>query len=192
MLVVERTSVTRIRSQGLVAGVDLAEDIERTIVHVGPINKWSVNGTRQPLHASVAPNSGSLQVQGSRFVGVSSGAVPVEGDAPPGILPLAIMGGAVAAHTGELPPRLQVWLLDPTGNRAMPQIVEITGRDTRKIPFAKPGTDCGKDAKTEFRAREVLLGTRMVGTHRAAVVLLADTPHLLVNDTVKCVRLPEG
>jgi S1-C subfamily serine protease len=189
--ILERGSSVTYRNQGLVAGVDLATETGRVIYHIGPTNRFSTESVR----ISQAPNWPSgrteLSASGSQYTYQSSGMSPRTGSAPPGVFPSDMIGAVIAALPKTLLPKTSFWILDPSADRVQEVAIEVVGNGRLKLPAAVAGQSCREGAQTSPVEFDVVRLRRRVGVTDEMTMVLAQRPHLLVDQQgTKCLRLP--
>lgn len=190
-LTVERVNATRIRQKvATFRTVDMADDFQRTLYTVGRENDFVSTGGRTPLNTAVTANEYRLAVRGPEFVLTESGKSDKRGPAAPGVLPPDFSGAPIVAYPGDLPDKLSFWLLDPSSDRPVLVKFEALRKETRRFPIATDVAGCSGSPRTNDTELPVVVAAVTMGVNRLESAYLAKAPHLLIDEKVKCVRIP--
>jgi hypothetical protein len=186
-VVVERLRETRADLDG-----EVGRETHRTLFRAGGDNFFSTSVRFRAVNGRARDYGSELQVRSDQYVLSDMSGNTRSGRMPRGILPPALFDVVVAAHRGELPDVLEFLVVDPETERMQIARIAFSGRERRKIPVARPGTSCDGKPKVVKREVEVLLGVRQIGFERRSVAVLARAPYLILEENLKCVRLPRS
>ncbi len=190
-LTVERVNTVRVRQKvATFRTVDMADDFLRTLYTVGRENDFVSTGQRTPLSTAVTASEYRLAVRGPQFVLTETGKPEKRGPAAPGVLPPDFSGAPIVAYPGDLPDKLSFWLLDPSSDRPVLMKFEAIRKETRRVPIATDIAGCSGSPKTNDTELPVVVAAVTMGTNRGESAYLAKAPHLLIDEKVKCVRIP--
>jgi hypothetical protein len=190
-LTVERVDATRLKhKESTFRTIDVADDLRRTLYNVGRENDFVTTLERRPLVNAVVASASKLTVRGSDFTVVEAGKPDLRGIAAPGVLPADFLGASIGAYPGELPDKLYFWLLDTSSDRPVLGKFEAIRRETRRVRVATEVAGCTGSPKTRDQDMPVVVAAITVGVNRTESAYLSRSPHLLVSDEVKCVRIP--
>jgi hypothetical protein len=119
-----------------------------------------------------------------------TGKPETRGTAPAGVLPPDFVGAPIVAYPGDLPDKLSFWLLDPSSDRPTLVKFEAIRKETRHVPIAIDVAGCSGSSKTRDSEPPVVVAAVTMGVLRRESAYLAKAPHLLIDDSIKCVRIP--
>jgi len=179
-VVVERNLSRTIRNQGWLTGFDVAEASIQILFHVSKVNNMSVEYSLRPLVGGISAEQEQLEVQGSRYAFSATGALPRQGDAPSGIIPARLSGGALAAIPGALPDHVRLWVLNVPGTGVTAAVFDFTSTESRDVPLAQEGTNCSNNLQVTNISMAVRVGTLTLGTERLPLAVLEAAPHVSV------------
>lgn len=169
---------------------EVGRETHRTVYRAGGSNDFRSAVSFRSDEQRAPEYDGLLEAHGDRYV-VSDGTGGSRvGRAPRGVIPPSLANVVLAAQPGALPEVVEFLVLDPQRERLVRARFEFTGRSTRKLPVAREGTGCNGTVTVDQVRVEVLEGVREIGLERKPVVVLAAAPHLVLEDHLKCLRLP--
>jgi hypothetical protein len=183
--------VERLRETSVSLDSEVGREVHRTVFRVGAENLFSTTVQFTPVDGRAEAYGSAVEVRGEDYLVRDMRGFQRTGRTPAGILPQALADIVLAAQ-GPAPTVVEFLTLDPVRERLVPARYEFTGRAKRKIPVAREGGSCVGKPKVVDTEVEVLTGTREIGLERSAVVVLASQPHLVLEENVKCVRLPKS
>ena len=186
------TIVERLRETRAARWGEIGREVHRTLLRPGGENRFSTSVEFKAVPGRGEDYGSMLEARGDQYVISEMRGTQRTGRSPRGILPPSLVDLVVAAQPGPLPERLEFLVLDPVHERMVPARFEFTGRIRRKVPLAKPGTSCEGRPQVANTEVELLVGVREVGLERKPIVVLATPPYLVLEDQVKCVRLPQS
>lgn len=189
-VVVERLRETRVTDDG-----EVGREVHRTLFRVGSggaDNRFSNTVEFTAVNGRAKEYASTLEVRGEQYVVTDMRGTHRVGRAPRGILPTSFTDLVLAAQDDTPTSGLEFLVLDPYRERLVAARFEFAGHARRKIPIAKRGTSCNGKVSVTDTEMDVLVGTQEVGLERRAIAVLATAPYLILDDHVKCVRLPRG
>ncbi len=182
--------VERLRETSVSLDSEVGREVHRTVYRVGGENLFSTTVQFTPVDGRAEAYGSALEVRGEDYMVRDMRGFQHTGRAPAGVLPQALADIVLAAQGSALTV-VEFLTLDPVRERLVPARYEFTGRAKRKIPVARDGGSCALKPKVVDTEVEVLIGTREIGLERSRVAVLAAQPHLVLEDNLRCVRLPK-
>lgn len=134
----------------------------------------------------------SIRMEGGQVEHERDGTITASFQANPGALPREFLG-PILSVLDSVPSTLTLWVIDVERSTVQEARVAFdTTRSTRTVRVPREGSVCEPDTRTEQRTVEVIRRQITIRTDRVEEWVLADPPHLLVNEHVCMVSPASG